>query len=178
MIDVRGTDVRLRSLRPADLKVYTQVYTSAVLTRYLGVDRMDEDRARATFLAGLRSDRRITLAITEPDDEAVHGLIGLLLEDYGSNAMITGLVLLPGSPIQGRGAQAGRLLIEYAFAHLGIHRIWACHRHDQPLMERIMLDAGLRPEATLRQLFRTQGRWHDVTTYAALSHEWDLVYAP
>ncbi|WP_061297741.1 GNAT family N-acetyltransferase [Herbidospora cretacea] len=178
MIDLRGPDVRLRSLRPSDLKVYTQVYTSAVLTRYLGVDRMDDDRARATFLAGLRSDRRITLAVTEPDDDAVHGLIGLLLEDYGSNAMITGLVLLPGSPVQGRGAQAGRLLIDYAFTSLGIHRVWAWRRRDHGLMERIMLDAGLRPEATLRQLFRTQGRWHDVTTYAALSHEWDLVHAP
>jgi hypothetical protein len=31
-----------------------------------------------------------------------------------------------------------------------------------------MLDAGFHPEATLQDLFHTAGRWHDVTTYAAL----------
>lgn len=34
--------------------------------------------------------------------------------------------------------------------------------------------AGLRREAMLRRLFRTQGCWHDVTTYAAVAPEWKL----
>ncbi|GAA2348173.1 hypothetical protein GCM10010431_84740 [Streptomyces kunmingensis] len=39
-------------------------------------------------------------------------------------------------------------------------------------MRTVMPAAGLRPEATLRELFHTRGAWHDVTTYAALAHEW------
>ncbi|WP_370948849.1 hypothetical protein AB5J62_15215 [Amycolatopsis sp. cg5] len=36
-------------------------------------------------------------------------------------------------------------------------------------MRGIMLDTGLEPAATLRELFHTQNRWHDVATYAALA---------
>ncbi|MEU9268575.1 hypothetical protein AB0E04_24435 [Streptomyces sp. NPDC048251] len=39
-------------------------------------------------------------------------------------------------------------------------------------MRDVMLEAGLHPEATLRQLFNTQGVWHDVATYAAVAPEW------
>ncbi|MFJ1569252.1 hypothetical protein [Streptomyces erythrochromogenes] len=41
-------------------------------------------------------------------------------------------------------------------------------------MPKVMHAAGLRPEATLRQLFRTQGCRHDVTTYATVAPEWKL----
>jgi hypothetical protein len=41
-------------------------------------------------------------------------------------------------------------------------------------MNSIMLATSLRPEATLRELFHTQGRWHDVTTYVALVPRWRL----
>ncbi|MEU9394519.1 GNAT family protein [Streptomyces sp. NPDC048324] len=60
----------------------------------------------------------------------------------------------------------------HGFGPLGLHRIWAGHRADHTHMRDVMLAAGLRPEATLRELFHTQGLWHDVTTYAALAHEW------
>ncbi len=39
-------------------------------------------------------------------------------------------------------------------------------------MPKVMHAAGLRPEATLRQLFHTHGRWHDVITYATVAPEW------
>ncbi|KOU38649.1 hypothetical protein ADK53_12140 [Streptomyces sp. WM6373] len=42
----------------------------------------------------------------------------------------------------------------------------------------MMHAAGLRPEATLRQLFRTQGCWHDVTTYATVAPEWKSQATP
>jgi ribosomal-protein-alanine N-acetyltransferase len=168
-----GEHLGLRPLRPADESTFTRIHTSPVLTRYLGVDRMDEPQARAAFDRALRpSDRRHTFAVTTTDDDTMHGLIGLLVEDYGHNAMITGLVLLPGAPVRGHAAEAGRLLLALAFGRLGRHRVWAGHRQDHTRMRQVMLDAGLRPEAVLRQLFRTGGRWHDVCTYAALAPEW------
>ncbi|MFD5149158.1 GNAT family N-acetyltransferase [Streptomyces sp. NPDC058401] len=68
--------------------------------------------------------------------------------------------------------EAGRLLMAYGFGHLGLHRIWAGHRSDHHRMATVMHAAGLRPEATLNQLFRTQGIWHDVTTPLRPSAPW------
>jgi RimJ/RimL family protein N-acetyltransferase len=60
----------------------------------------------------------------------------------------------------------------YGFGHLGLHRIWAGHRADHQRMRDVMLEAGFNPETVLRELFHTSGRWHDVTTYAALHYQW------
>ncbi|MFE2145143.1 GNAT family N-acetyltransferase [Streptomyces sp. NPDC059456] len=175
--ELLGERVRLRELRVTDHRTFERIHTHPLLTRYLGVDRMDPCQAHETFVRTLAQPhahprRRYTLAVATPDDDTMLGTIGLLVEDYGSNAMITGLVLLPDSPLRGQGHEAGRLLMAYGFGPLGLHRIWAGHRADHPRMAEVMQAAGLRPEATLRQLFRTQGSWHDVTTYAALAPEW------
>jgi [ribosomal protein S5]-alanine N-acetyltransferase len=182
-VDLRSAHLRLRELRPADQDAYCAIYTSPVLTRFLGVDRCTPEKAATSFRSALAqrnapSRRRYTLAITAPDGDTMHGIIGLLVEDYGSNAMITGLVIRPGTPVAGYGAQAGRMLMAHGFGPLGLHRIWAGHRSDHHRMREVMLDAGFHPEATLRELFHTAGRWHDVTTYAAVSHRWRHTATP
>jgi [ribosomal protein S5]-alanine N-acetyltransferase len=182
-VDLRCEDLRLRELRPADQDAYCAIYTSPVLTRYLGVDRCAPEKAAAAFRSALAQRdapgrRRYTLAITAPGDDTMYGIIGLLVEDYGSNAMVTGLVIRPGTPVAGYGAQAGRLLMAHGFGPLGLHRIWAGHRSDHLRMREVMLDAGFHPEATLRELFHTAGRWHDVTTYVALNHRWRHTASP
>jgi RimJ/RimL family protein N-acetyltransferase len=182
-IDLRSEYLRLRDLRPADENAYRAIYTSPVLTRFLGVDRCTPEQAATSFLSALTqrntpNRRRYTLAITAPGDDTMHGIIGLLVEDYGSNAMVTGLVIRPGTPVAGYGAQAGRLLMAHGFGPLGLHRIWAGHRSDHHRMRDVMLNAGFHPEATLRELFHTAGRWHDVTTYAAVSHHWRHTASP
>jgi [ribosomal protein S5]-alanine N-acetyltransferase len=171
-----GEHLQLRPLRPDDLETLTRIYTSPVLTRYLGVDRMTPEQAATTLHGYLTrpDNRRHVFALCTPHEDTMHGTIGLLVEDYGSNAMITGLVILPGSPLRGHGAEAGRLLLTYAFGPLGLHRVWAGHRSDHMHMSSIMRATGLHPEATLRELFRTQGRWHNVITYAALAPRWRL----
>ncbi|WP_328307137.1 GNAT family N-acetyltransferase [Streptomyces sp. NBC_00442] len=175
--DLHGDHLYLRELRADDHEPFTRILTHRVLTRYLGIDRMDAGQAHDAFALGLAQPyahprRKYTLAVCAPGDDAFLGTMGLLVEDYGSNAMLTSLVLLPGAPVRGHGHEAGRLLMAYGFGHLGLHRIWAGHRSDHHLMPPVMHAAGLRPEATLRQLFRTQGCWHDVTTYATVAPEW------
>jgi RimJ/RimL family protein N-acetyltransferase len=182
-LEVTGARTRLRELLPDDAATFTRIYTSKVLTRYLGVDQMDPAQARDAFDAALAQPHafprtRHTLAITAADDDTMHGVIGLLLEGYGSNAMITGLVVLPGTPVSGHASEAGRLLMAHAFGPLGLHRVWAGHRADHTHMPAIMQAAGLRPEATLSELFRTQDRWHDVTTYAATADRWLTAATP
>lgn len=175
--ELRGRRLKLRELRPSDHEPFTRILTHRLLTRYLGIDRMEESEAHDTFARSLHQPHahprhRYTLAVSCLDDDTLTGTMGLLVEDYGRNAMLTSLVLLPGAPAAGHGHEAGRLLMAYGFGHLGLHRIWAGHRSDHHRMADVMHAAGLQREATLRQLFRTQGCWHDVTTYAALAPEW------
>ncbi|MET9493410.1 GNAT family protein [Streptomyces sp. NPDC006552] len=175
--ELHGERLWLREMRATDLAPFERIHTHPVLTRYLGADRMDARQAQDAFAQCLAQPythprRKHTLAVCAPGDGTMVGTVGLLVEEYGRNAMLTGLVLLPDAPVRGHGHEAGRLLMAYAFGRLGLHRVWAGHRTDHTRMRQVMLAAGLRPEATLRELFHTQGAWHDVTTYAALAPEW------
>ncbi|MFD9454089.1 GNAT family N-acetyltransferase [Streptomyces sp. NPDC059985] len=175
--ELRGDHLRLRELHASDHDAFARIFTHRVLTRYLGIDRMDAGQAHDAFARSLAQPlthprRTYTLAVCAPDDDTLVGTMGLLVEDYGSNAMLTSLVLLPGTPVRGHGHEAGRLLMAYGFGHLGLHRIWAGHRSDHHHMPKVMHAAGLHPEATLRQLFHTQGCWYDVTTYATVAPDW------
>ncbi|MEV6110026.1 GNAT family protein [Streptomyces sp. NPDC051940] len=177
MPDLQGSHLRLRELRARDHTVYERIYTSHALTRFLGVDRKSPEEAHDAFTAALAQQhahprRRYTVAVCPPDDDRMIGTIGLLVEDYGRNAMLTGLVVVPDAPVRGQAHEAGRLLMAYGFGPLGLHRIWAGHRADHTRMSTVMSAAGLLPEARLRQLFRTQDTWHDVTTYSALAPQW------
>ncbi|MGR3867086.1 GNAT family N-acetyltransferase [Streptomyces graminifolii] len=181
--ELHGEHLRLRELRADDHEPFTRILSHRLLTRYLGIDRMDSGRAHDSFAQALAQPhthprRKYTLAVCAHDDDTLTGTMGLLVEDYGSNAMLTSLVLLPGSPARGHGHEAGRLLMAYAFGHLGLHRIWAGHRSDHHHMQPVMHAAGLHPEATLRQLFHTQGCWHDVTTYATVAPDWKRQATP
>ncbi|MEV8379183.1 GNAT family N-acetyltransferase [Kribbella sp. NPDC056861] len=179
MTRLEGERVALRPLVPEDCSVYRRIHTSRVLTRYLGIDPLTEEESEPAFVAALtqRCPPRLVFAICQAGSDQAHGLIGLLFEEYGSNAMITGLTIVPGSPVAGCGSEAARLLIAHGFGRWGLHRIWAGHRVDHPGMRPVMSAAGLRREATLRQLFRTSDRWHDVATYAALSPTWQPLNA-
>ncbi|MGY0017490.1 GNAT family N-acetyltransferase [Streptomyces sp. cg35] len=175
--ELHGEHLWLREMRATDLAPFERIHTHRVLTRYLGIDRMDARQAQDAFAQCLAQPfthprRKHTLAVCAPGEETMVGTMGLLVEEYGRNAMLTSLVLLPDAPVRGHGHEAGRLLMAYAFGRLGLHRVWAGHRTDHGRMREVMLAAGLRPEATLRELFHTQGAWHDVTTYAAVAHEW------
>ncbi|MEV2246271.1 GNAT family protein [Streptomyces sp. NPDC049970] len=177
--ELHGTHLRLRELRLDDRDTYVRIFTHRLLTRYLGIDRLDRRQAEESFVQalvqrGAESRSRHTLAVCPPSPgpDSMIGTIGLLREGYGSNAMITGLAVLPGSSVSGHTHEAGRLLLAYAFGHLGLHRVWTGHRSDHTRMRTVMHAAGFTQEATLRQLFRTGGIWHDVTTYTALAPEW------
>lgn len=181
--DLHGEHLRLRELRAADQPVHERIVTSRSLTRYLGTDRMDIAQAHDAFAAVLAQPlahvrRKYTLAVCTPYDDTMLGTAGLLIEDYGSNAMLTTVVLLPGSALAGHAHETGRLLMAYGFGSLGLHRIWAGHRTDHDHMPPIMRAAGLTSEAILRQLFHTRGCWHDVTTYAALAPDWKRQATP
>ncbi|MFD6821250.1 GNAT family N-acetyltransferase [Streptomyces sp. NPDC060085] len=175
--ELHGEHLWLREMRATDLAPFERIHTHRLLTRFLGIDRMDARQAQDAFAKCLAQPyvqprRKHTLAVCAPGEDAMVGTMGLLVEEYGRNAMLTSLVLLPGAAVSGHGHEAGRLLMAYGFGRLGLHRIWAGHRADHARMSEVMFAAGLRPEATLRQLFHTQGEWHDVATYAAVAPEW------
>jgi RimJ/RimL family protein N-acetyltransferase len=73
---------------------------------------------------------------------------------------------------QGYGAEAIRLLLEYGFATLGLHRVALDVVENNERGIRCYEKCGFRREGTRRQARWWSGRWWNVHEYAILEHEW------
>ncbi len=68
---------------------------------------------------------------------------------------------------------AGRVLLRYAFAELGMQRVWAeIYDHDAP-KQRLLPALGFTQEGRHRQTTLVEGRHVDSLFYGLLAREWD-----
>jgi RimJ/RimL family protein N-acetyltransferase len=79
-----------------------------------------------------------------------------------------------GLPFWGRGfaSEAARQVIRYGFEERGLHRIFAAHFTRNPASGKVMVNAGMKFEGTLRRHVKKWGEYLDVNFYGILREEW------
>lgn len=83
-----------------------------------------------------------------------------------------GLVLgAPGARGRGLGTQAMRLLIDMAFAELGLHKVWLVHYRTNTRMAHIAEKLGFTEEGVLRDEYFHQGSFHDMIRWSLLEDD-------
>jgi [ribosomal protein S5]-alanine N-acetyltransferase len=96
---------------------------------------------------------------------------GLGLHQDGSNAV---LGYVAGRSAWGRGlaSEAARLMMDFGFRHLNVHRIWAvCDAKNTPAAA-VLRKIGMRQEGHLREAASIRGEWRDSLMFAILESEW------
>jgi len=73
---------------------------------------------------------------------------------------------------KGLGAEAIRLLLDYGFGSLGLHRVWLLVYANNERGIRCYEKAGFRREGVRREARWWAGRWWDILEYGILEHEW------
>jgi RimJ/RimL family protein N-acetyltransferase len=76
---------------------------------------------------------------------------------------------------QGFGAEALRLLLDFGFGTLGLHRISLYVYANNARGIRCYEKVGFRREGTRREARWWNGRWWDILEYAILEHEWQAL---
>ena len=74
---------------------------------------------------------------------------------------------------KGYGAEALRLLLDYGFATLGLHRVGLDVYSNNERAIRCYEKVGFRREGVRREARWWAGRWWDILDYAILEHEWN-----
>jgi RimJ/RimL family protein N-acetyltransferase len=115
-------------------------------------------------------DQVFDLAVERKEDGRLIGLLTLVCKEDGQAAMGWAL----GVEYRGRGyaTEAGRALMSYAFAVLGLHRIEAETSSGNAPSWRLAQRLGMRRELHLRQATVRDGQWQDSYVYGMLSGEW------
>jgi len=74
---------------------------------------------------------------------------------------------------QGHMTEALRLVVEFCFGHLGLHRIEAaCLPHNEP-SQRLLRRAGFTQDGYARKYLKIRGEWHDHLLFSLLAEDFD-----
>jgi len=153
-------------------------YQSAPL--YLRYYEWTEKRPEAVrefvhiFLAQQKEQPRskFQLAVTLKPNLQLIGSCGIRTKSAVAREGDIGYELSPQHWGQGYATEAARAVLQFGFAELALHRVWACCIADNARSARVLERLGMRLEGRLREKEHFKGRWWDTLLYAILDHEW------
>lgn len=76
---------------------------------------------------------------------------------------------------QGYATEVARLLLEFGFASLGLHRIGGTCDPRNIASARVLEKVGMQYEGRLRETLLIRDGWRDSSLYSILEHEWRAV---
>jgi RimJ/RimL family protein N-acetyltransferase len=123
-------------------------------------------------------DDRIDLSIIERATGAWAGEVVLNELNVG-NESCGFRIALQGPRFYGRGlgTEATRLIIDYAFATVGVHRIELQVYDFNPRARHVYERVGFVHEGTMREALRGDGQWIDCHLMGMLASDWDRLHA-
>lgn len=115
--------------------------------------------------------RSIVRAITDGPRGDLVGLCGVVILRGAEEGEIWYLVE-PESWGKEIATEATRLLLDFGFGELGLHRIWATCLPENPASARVLQKVGTRKEGFLVDNLKIHGVWKSCHLYAMLAGEW------
>ena len=112
------------------------------------------------------------LAITLSATQQLIGLCGVRKRSANASEAEIGYELAPAYWGRGLATEAAGRLLNFAFTHLHVHRVWATCIPENTGSMRVLERLGLRQEGRLRENRRMKDRWWDTMIYGILDHEW------
>jgi RimJ/RimL family protein N-acetyltransferase len=172
---INGAAVGLRAIERGDLPTLLAWRNRPELRRYfreyreLGADHQE----RWYDGTVLGCERTRMFAIVEAASGRLLGACGLTAIDWlHRNADFSIYIGADGLYIDERFApDAGRTLLRYGFAELGLHRIW-CEIYDFDAdKKRLLAGLGFTLDGRHREAHWAEGRWHDALFFGLLDRE-------
>jgi [ribosomal protein S5]-alanine N-acetyltransferase len=171
---LEGERLLLREFRDDDFEAVHAYGSDPEVVRYLPWGPNTESDTRK-FLARAHcyraGDPRLSfeLAVVRRETRDLIGGIGLHKD--GSNAVMG---YSGGRSAWGRGysTEASRLLVDFGFRSLDIHRVWAVCDPENTAAASVLSRIGMRQEGHLREAVLVRGEWRDSLIFAILESEW------
>jgi len=138
---------------------FTREQIDAYITRQIS----REDDSRASFVIALPEDEmqalgEVVINEIDPDNHSANIRIAMF-----SDAHVN----------KGYGTEAMRLMVDYGFKHLGLHRISLGVYAFNPRAIRAYEKVGFKREGVLRDELYWKGEYVDGIIMSILEHEWD-----
>ena len=175
VLEGRGTCLRrMRSEDAAPLFAYRSL---PEVSRYQDWVPTAVEEAHALALEQTRVDPAtpgtwLQFIICRREDGEMVGDCGVLFPREERRSPELGIALHPDHHRRGYATAATRLMVDYLFGRLDVHRVQAsCDPRNLPAIA-VLNRLGFRQEGHLRRSHWSQGRWTDNMIFGILSEEW------
>jgi RimJ/RimL family protein N-acetyltransferase len=171
-----GERVRLRGVRDDDLPVLAkwEMDPGRMATQSNWVIPPSEAAARER-ISGWSANQKddVGFAIETLDDPpALIGNLGLWGVRPKDRCATLGIALSREHIGRGYGSDAMRVIVDYGFREMGLHRIQLSVAPFNPAGIRAYEKAGFVEEGRYRESVLHDGRWYDEVMMSILDHEW------
>ncbi len=173
--ELRGERLLLRRIRHADAEDMYTYSKRAEVTRYLlwvPHPCLEHTRQYISYLQEqYRSGELYDWAITLAESGKMIGTAGFTAVHAEHSSAEIGYVLNPDFHNHGYATEAVRLVLDFGFRVMKLHRIEARCFENNLASRRVMEKCGMSYEGTARDGMKIKGRYETIVTYAILESE-------
>jgi RimJ/RimL family protein N-acetyltransferase len=173
---LRGHGLVLRPVRPEDAEALLGATQDAENMRLTGTPgSFDLEQLRTHYRDVAGADDRYDFAITAADDPQSRWLGEAVLRNVDLHNRCAGYRISLGGPSQvgrGLGTAATRLVLEFAFSSLQLHRVELEVYDFNARARRVYEKVGFVVEGLRRDALWWDGAWHGAVLMAILESDW------
>lgn len=171
-LPIRTERLVLRPFRAGDETAFREAWASEEWTSLLLSPVMNAAEVREWIRRRAEPGDGTMLSLVVEHDGVVVGDSMLVLQGVGLSQAEIGWTVLPQHAGRGYATEAARAVLDVAFEHHGLHRVFANldARNDRSaaMCERL----GMRRESSRLRDFWSKGSWTDSLEYAVLVEDW------
>ncbi len=175
---INGKRIILRKFRLSDSKELLKHVNDFELTQFLiQVEPPMSEKKEKQFIKDswkkMKNGRAFTFAIEFKKTKKLIGCIALSGIDKEHKYAEIGIWVAKNFWGKGIGAEATKLLINFGFNELGLHRIEYRHLAENKRSANLIKKLGGKREGKKRETILKRGKWHDEVFYGILKEEWN-----
>ena len=171
---IMGTDITLRRLTRDDLPHIRRWLDDSETRALIGATVPMSEEGAAKWFERVDSDpSRVWYVIVDDEDDSVIGEAGLLrLFPEWRTTDMTVIVGEKERRGKGHGSEAGRLLLDFAFNYLGLHRVAIGVVGFNEAALSFWRKLGFQEEGVQRDGYFHAGEFHDFVMMSVLEDDW------
>ena len=176
---LKGEKVLLRPVKRSDISHFLKWFNDPEVIQYLNMYLPMTEMAEEKWIEDLATrgragtDAHFVIEAMDGDDNTPIGNIGLHGISTKDHGALFGIAIGEKDYwSKGYGTEATRLILNYGFQQLNLHRIWSAAFAFNERSIKLHMRVGFREEGRQREAMFKNGEFHDIVEFGILRDEW------
>jgi len=171
---LKGEKVILRPIKMSDAPRFVKWFNDPEVNKFMFIRKLTLPEERKYISRRIKDRMKNTITLAIETEQGVHiGSVGI--DDINKSNRHAGFGIIIGEKdywSRGYGTEAGRLIINYAFKKLKLHRLDLDVYDYNPRAQRLYKKLGFKKEGIKREHNLYKGKFRKVIYMGLLDKEW------